>query len=286
MSTSRSCHHPPVRTLLTRGAFFESPRWHDGRWWVSDFFRRHVLAVDDDGRVEEIVRVDAMPSGLGWLPDGSLLVVSMQDRRVLRALDGELEVHADLSELCDWYANDMVVASDGGAFVGNFGFDLSREQPHATALVRVDPDGRAVRAAEELLFPNGCVLSDDGHTLIVAETWAARLTEFDVDGCGTLSNPRPFAVVPRTAPDGCTLDAEGCIWFADARSNRCLRVARGGVVRDTIAVPEDLRCFACMLGGRDGRTLALCAASSFDEDKPLDAVVLTTRVAVPHAGRP
>src|SRR5512133_2053831 len=184
MSTGRSCHHPPVRTLLTGGAFFESPRWHDGRWWVSDFFRRHVLAVDDDGRVEEIVRVDAMPSGLGWLPDGSLLVVSMQDRRVLRALGGKLEVHADLSELCDWYANDMVVAADGRAYVGNFGFDLSRAKPRATALVRVDPDGSAARVAEELLFPNGCVLPDDSHTLIVAETWAARLTEFDVDGDG------------------------------------------------------------------------------------------------------
>jgi sugar lactone lactonase YvrE len=286
MSTRRSCHHPPVRTLLTDGAFFESPRWHDGRWWVSDFFRRHVLAVDDDGRVEEIVRLDAMPSGLGWLPDGSLLVVSMQDRRVLRELDGELEVHADLSELCDGHANDMVVAADGRAYVGNFGFDLSRAEPRATALVRVDPDGTAARAAEELLFPNGCVLSDDGHTLIVAETWAARLTEFEVDGDGMLSNRRTFAVVPRTAPDGCTLDAESCIWFADARSNRCLRVARGGEVRDTVAVPDGLRCFACMLGGEDGRTLVLCAASSYDEDKPRDAVLFTTRVAVPHAGRP
>jgi sugar lactone lactonase YvrE len=227
-----------------------------------------------------------MPSGLGWLPDGSLLVVSMQDRRVLRALDGKLELHADLSELCDWYANDMVVAADGRAYVGNFGFDLSRAEPHATALVRVDPDGRAARVAEELLFPNGCVLSDDRHTLIVAETWAARLTEFDLGGDGMLSNRRTFAVVPRTAPDGCTLDAEGCIWFADARSDRCLRVARGGEVRGAVAVPDGLRCFACMLGGEDGRTLALCAASSYDEDKPRDAVVFTTRVDVPHAGRP
>jgi sugar lactone lactonase YvrE len=245
-----------------------------------------VLAVDDDGHVEEIVRVEAMPSGLGWLPDGSLLVVSMQDRRVLRALDGELEVHADLSELCDWHANDMVVAADGCAYVGNFGFDLSRAKPRATALVCVDPNGRAARVAEELLFPNGCVLSDDGRTLIVAETWAARLTEFDVDGDGMLSNRRTFAVVPRTAPDGCTLDAEDCVWFADARSNRCLRVAPGGELRGTVAVPDSLRCFACMLGGEDGRTLALCAASSYDQNKPRDAVVFTTRVEVPHAGRP
>jgi sugar lactone lactonase YvrE len=180
----------------------------------------------------------------------------------------------------------MVVAADGRAYVGNFGFDLSRAKPRATALVRVDLDGSAARVAEELLFPNGCVLPDDSQTLIVAETWAARLTEFDVDGDGMLSNRRTFAVIPGTAPDGCTLDAEGCIWFADARSNRCLRVARGGEVRGTVVVPDDLRCFACMLGGEGGRTLALCAASSYDEDKPRDAVVFTTRVEVPHAGRP
>jgi sugar lactone lactonase YvrE len=276
-----------MRTLLTGGAFFESPRWHDGRWWFSDFFRRHVVAVDDDGGVEEILRIETMPSGLGWLPDGSLLVVSMRDRRVLRLDGGELSVHSDLSRLCDGHANDMVVAADGSAFVGNFGFDLgNRERPRATALVRVRVDGTVARAADELLFPNGCVLTDDGGALIVAETWAARLTEFDLARDGTLSNRRTFAVVPHTAPDGCALDADGCVWFADARSNRCLRVGRGGEIRDTRAVPDGLRCFACMLGGEDGRTLAVCAASSYDEDKPNDAAVFTTRVAVPHAGRP
>jgi sugar lactone lactonase YvrE len=276
-----------MQTLLTGGAFFESPRWHDGRWWFSDFFRRRVLAVDHEGGMDEIVRVESMPSGLGWLPDGSLLVVSMSDRRVLRFDGGELSVHSDLSGLCDWHANDMVVAADGRAYVGNFGFDLARrEPPRATALVRVEPDGRATRAADELLFPNGCVLTADCLTLVVAETWAARLTEFDVGGDGVLSNRRTFAVVPQTAPDGCTLDAEGCVWFADARSNRCLRVARGGEIRDTLTVPDGLRCFACMLGGEDGRTLALCAASSYDQDKPNDAAVFTTRVGVPHTGRP
>jgi sugar lactone lactonase YvrE len=286
MSTVRSCHHPPVRTLLAGGAFFESPRWHDGRWWVSDFFRRHVLAVDHAGSVEEIVRVAGMPSGLGWLPDGSLLVVSMRDRRVLRLRGGEVAVHSELAELCDWHANDMVVAADGSAYVGNFGFDLGRKRPRATRLVRVGPDGTPTRVADDLLFPNGCVLTDGGRTLVVAETLAARLTEFDVGDGGALMNRRTFAVVPRTSPDGCTLDAEGCVWFADARSNRCLRVARGGEIREVVEVPAGLRCFACMLGGEDGRTLALCAASSYEENKPSDAVVFTTRVAVPHAGRP
>ena len=234
-----------MRTLLTGGAFFESPRWHDGRGWFSDFFRRHVVAVDHAGGVEEIVSIEAMPSGLGWLPDGSLLVVSMRDKRVLRLDDGELSVHSDLSRLCDSHANDMVVAADGSAFVGNFGFDLGgREGPRATVLVRVEADGTAAPAADELLFPNGCVLTDDGRTLVVAETWAARLTEFDVAGDGALANRRTFAAVPHTAPDGCTLDVEGCVWFADARSNRCLRVERGGEIRETLTVPDGLRCFA------------------------------------------
>jgi sugar lactone lactonase YvrE len=275
-----------VETLLAGGAFFESPRWHDGRWWFSDFFRKVVVAVDDHGDAEEIVRVEGMPSGLGWLPDGSLLVVSMRERRVLRLREGELDVHADLSRLCEWHANDMVVAGEGRAYVGNFGFDLGRERARPTALVCIQPDGSAWRVAEDLLFPNGCVLTSDGRTLVVAETWAARLTEFSVAGDCSLSDRQTFAVVPGSSPDGCTLDAAGCVWFADARSNRCIRVARGSNVVGVVTVPDGLRCFACMLGGADGRTLAVCAASSYDEDKPHDAVVLTTRVGVPHAGRP
>jgi sugar lactone lactonase YvrE len=268
-----------VETLLEGGAFFESPRWHDGRWWFSDFFRGVVVAGG-----EEIVHVDGMPSGLGWLPDGTLLVVSMRDRRVLRLRDGVLELHADLSQLCDWHANDMVVAADGSAYVGNFGFDLGNEKPRPTGLVHVAADGSAKRVAEDLMFPNGGLL--DGDTLIVGETYAARLTEFTVRPNGTLSDRRIFASVPGMAPDGCTLDVEGCVWFADARSNRCVRVARGGEIADVVSVDEGLRCFACMLGGDDGRTLAICAAADYDEERPHDAVVLATRVSVPHAGLP
>jgi sugar lactone lactonase YvrE len=276
---ARSCHHPPVETLLAGGAFFESPRWHDGRWWFSDFFRRRVVTTEG-----EVVRVEGQPSGLGWLPDGSLLVVSMHDRRVLRLRDGVLALHADLSDLCDWHANDMVVAPDGRAYVGNFGFDLGNEDPRPTGLVHVGPDGSAKRVAEELMFPNGMLLHDG--TLIVGETYGARLTEFSVQPDGTLSDRRVFAGVPGAAPDGCALDAEGCVWFADARSNRCVRVARGGEIADVVSVDEGLRCFACMLGGDDGRTLAICAAADYDENRPHDAVVLATRVAVPHAGLP
>jgi sugar lactone lactonase YvrE len=276
-----------VETLLTSGAFFESPRWHDGRWWFSDFYRRVVVAVDGTGSFDTIMEVDGMPSGLGWLPDGSLLVVSMRDRRVLRrTTDGEVRVHADLAQLCDWHANDMVVTVDGVAYVGNFGFDLGKAEPRATGIVRVAPDGSAARVAEELLFPNGTVVTDDGRTLIVGETWAARLTQFTIQPDGSLAGRETFAAVLRTAPDGCTLDADGCIWFADARSNRCLRVARGGQIRDVLTVPTGLRCFACMLGGDDGRTLAICAAPGYEDEEARDAVVFTTRVETPHAGLP
>ncbi len=276
-----------METLLTGGAFFESPRWHGGRWWFSDFYRRVVVAVDGSGNSETIMEVDGMPSGLGWLPDGSLLVVSMSDRRVLRrTADGDVRVHADLTRLCDWHANDMVVTSEGAAYVGNFGFDLGTEEPRATGIVRVGPDGTAARVAEDLLFPNGTVVTDDGCTLIVGETWAARLTQFTIRADGALVDRETFAAVPRTAPDGCTLDADGCVWFADARSNCCLRVARGGEIREVLTVPEELRCFACMLGGDDGRTLAICAAPGYGDESARDGVVLTAHVATPHAGRP
>jgi sugar lactone lactonase YvrE len=268
-----------VETLLEGGGFFESPRWHDGRWWFSDFFRRVVVSGG-----EEVAHVEGMPSGLGWLPDGSLLVVSMSDRRVLRLHDGVLELHADLSGLCDWHANDMVVLPDGTAYVGNFGFDLGNEAPRPTGLVHVAADGSAKRVAEGLMFPNGMLLHDG--TLLVGETYGARLTAFNVEPDGTLSERRIFAAVPGMAPDGCTLDAEGCVWFADARSNRCVRVARDGEIADVVEVPDGLRCFACMLGGDDARTLAICAASSYDENRPHDAVVLAAHVDTPHAGLP
>jgi sugar lactone lactonase YvrE len=279
VGTLRSCHHPHVEELLAGGAFFESPRWHEGRWWFSDFFRGKVVTAEG-----EVAHVEGQPSGLGWLPDGSMLVVSMRDRRVLRLRDGVLELHADISHLCDWHANDMVVAPDGSAYVGNFGFDLGNQQPRPTGLVHVAADGSAKRVADELMFPNGLLLHEG--SLIVGETYAARLTEFTVEPDGSLSDRRIFAAVPGTAPDGCALDDEGCVWFADALSNRCVRVARGGETADVVAVPDGLRCFACMLGGDDGLTLAICAASNYDEHRPHDAVVLAARVSVAHAGLP
>ena len=280
-------------TLLGGGAFFEGPRWRDGRWWVADMFRRVVLAVDADGRSSEVARVEGRPSGLGWLPDGSLLVVSMLDRRLLRISPaGDTRVHADLSAHCDWHANDMVVAADGRAYVGNFGFDLGgRASPRATVLVRVDLDGTVTPAADGLLFPNGSVITPDGRTLVVAETFGRRLSAFTIRDDGSLGEHRVWADLEPAgiAPDGCCLDAEGRIWVADGAGHRCSLVAEGGEVVDEIPSPRGLRFFACMLGGEDGRALLLCAAPDYDEKRRLQeraASLLTTVVEVPRAGLP
>ena len=178
--------------VLVDGLTFpEGPRWHGGRLWFSDFYSHRVLAADRTGRLETIVEVPQRPSGLGWTRDGKLLVVSMLDRRLLRLDGGRLAVVADLSALATGPCNDMVVDGHGRAWVGNFGFDRHRgEAQRTTCIVRVDPDGKATKAADDLLFPNGTVITPDGKTLIVGETFAHRLTAFDVAADGTLSKRR------------------------------------------------------------------------------------------------
>ncbi|HEY1596403.1 MAG TPA: SMP-30/gluconolactonase/LRE family protein [Thermoleophilaceae bacterium] len=293
-------------TLLGDGAFFESPRWHEGRWWVSDFYRHLVLTVESDGTPGEVLTVDGQPSGLGWMPDGSLLVVSMRDHRILRwSPDAGVSVHADVSEYCSGYLNDMVVDATGRAYVGNFGFDLmGGADPVPAALIGVDPDGATQVAAEDLLFPNGSVITPDGRTLIVGETAGARYSAFTIQDDGSLTDRRIWAQVAPTpefttlaetlgqlqfGPDGCGLDAEGHIWAADEVGARCVRLAPGGDIVDEIAAPEGLNFFACMLGGDDGRTLLICAAPDFAEANrraAREAVLLTTTVDVAHAGLP
>ena len=295
-----------LRTLLEGGSFFEAPRWRDGRWWISDFFRHRVIAVDPGGREQHVLTVEGRPSGLGWMPDGSLLVVSMVDRRLLRrSPDGEVTLHADVSELCAGHLNDMVVDGVGRAYAGEFGFDLARSaDPRPANLLRVDPDGTASVAAADLLFPNGAVITPDGGTLIVGETVGARYSAFTIDRDGSLGERRIWAQVaptpelttlPQTlrnlhfAPDGCALDGEGLIWSADEVGARCVRLAPGGEIVDEIAAPDGHNVFACMLGGADGRTLLMCCAPDFHEQSRRtvhEAVVVTATVDVPHAGLP
>jgi sugar lactone lactonase YvrE len=290
--------------LFSGGHYFECPRWHDGRWWVVDFYRYGVFTYDTDGHEEQVLEVEQQPSGLGWMPDGDLLVVSMRDRRILRrSADGAVSVHADVSELTGGHLNDMIVR-DGHAYAGNFGFDLmGGGMPSTATLVHVDPDGNAAIAADDLWFPNGMVITDDG-TLIVAETFAARFTAFTIAADGSLTDRRIWAQVqPSPAPadtetmlgavtfgpDGCALDAEDHVWAANALAGVLCRVAPGGEIVSELAVPDGLGVFACGLGGEDGRTLLACAAPDFHEQARMaaaEAVLLTTTVEVPHAGLP
>lgn len=286
MSTAVRTHR--TETLVDGLRFGEGPRWHEGRLWFSDMHARTVFELSPEGTLEAICEVPQDPSGLGWLPDGRLLVVSMRDRRLLRReANGSLVEHADLSALAPFHCNDMVVDATGRAFVGNFGFDLhGGATPVPTVLLRVDPDGTVQVAAEDLFFPNGTVILPDGRTLIVAETFGRRLTAFDLDPDGTLSNRRVWAELPEDrVPDGICLDAEGGIWVASPLGNACLRLTEGGTVTDVIEL--DQGAFACMLGGEDRRTLyVLTAADSDPKVTARTGRVELTRVEVPGAGWP
>jgi sugar lactone lactonase YvrE len=278
-----------LATLLGGLTFPEGPRWRDGRLWFSDFYTQRVLAVDPAGRAETIVEVPQRPSGLGWTADGTLLVVSMLDRRLLRVEHGKPRLHADLGAVATGPCNDMVVDGRDRAYVGNFGYDRHRGEPPRTAcLARVDPDGRVTVAAEELFFPNGTVITPDGRTLIVGETQAHRLTAFDVAPDGALANRRVWAQLDEAVfPDGMCLDAAGAIWVADARGPALLRVREGGRIEGTIATGGRY-AFACMLGGADRRTLFVCTSTGSGPAMAdrRDGAIETVRVDVPGAGLP
>ena len=241
--------------------FGEGPRWHNGRLWYSDFHQKTVYSVDLNGERNVEFTLDDQPSGLGWMPDGSMLVVSMINRQVLRVSSDGVSVHADLSELATWHCNDMVVSSSGHAYVGNFGFDLdNRAEFCKTVMVHVTPKGDASVGADGLSFPNGSVITPDEKTLIVGETLGGCYTSFSINEDGSLSDPSLWAEVPGMFPDGCTMDAEETIWFADASTPRVVRVAKGGKILDEVETPQVP--FACMLGGEDGKTLFILTADS------------------------
>ena len=277
--------------LLVDGVDFgEGPRWHDGALWYSDFYQRSIYRVTADGqRAAVFSGLDDRPSGMGWLPDGTLVVVFMTSRRIMRDNgDGTLVEYADLSDVAAWHCNDMVVDDNGNIYVGNFGFDLETQaefQPADLALIR--PDGSITVAATALAFPNGSVITPDGDTLIVGQTFGGDYQAFTIGDDGTLSDRRQWAEIPGTAPDGCTLDAGGGIWFSDALGSQVVRVEEGGAVTDRVATPQPT--FACTLGGDDGRTLhVLCAPGSHPDEVADKAggAIYTMRVGHPHAGRP
>ena len=286
--------------VLTGGIYFgEGPRWHGGRLWFSDFYAHAVKSVSAAGDVRTEFTLDDQPSGLGWTPDGDLLVVSMTRRLVLRRnAAGQIRTHADLNSIATWHCNDMVVDAQGRAYVGNFGFDLDHEltargaesviADHVAAkLARVDPDGSVHEAAADMHFPNGTVITRDGKTLIIGETLGGCLTAFDIGADGALSNRREWAPLRPRLPDGICLDAEGAIWIANPIAPECARIAQGGEVKEVIAT--EMPCFACMLGGEDGRTLfMLTARSSLPGEVGVQAhgQIEIATVDVAHAGLP
>lgn len=275
--------------LLDGLRFGEGPRWRENKLWFSDMHSLKVMTVDLDGRTEEIVQVPNQPSGLGWLPDGRLLVVSMLDRKLLRLDPNGLTEAADISNLASHYCNDMVVDNQGRAYIGNFGSAYSPGSPPGPAeIVMVRPDGTAEIVADEVMFPNGTVITPDGKTMIVGETFAARLTAFDIDENGRLINRRLWAQMTGGAiPDGICLDQEGGIWVASPRTSEAVRLVEGGTITDTVKI--DTQAFACMLGGPERKTLfVLTAESSSNEESAKNATgrIEIVDVAVPGAGLP
>lgn len=273
-------------------AFPEGPRWRDGRLWFSDMHSHRVVALDPtSGETETIAEVPTRPSGLGWRPDGTLLVVSMTDRRVLAVEENGLREVADLSSVAPCDCNDMVVDAAGNAYVGNFGFDLHDPEAdqRTTTLVLVTAAGDVRVVADDLFFPNGCVITPDGGTLIVGESFGACLTAFDIEADASLSNRREWARVRGAVPDGICLDAEGAIWMASPTSNQVLRVAEGGDVLQEIRTSDEHQPFACMLGGPSGTTLFVCTAIESDPEscrRHLAGRIEAVEVDVAHAGLP
>lgn len=274
--------------ILVDGLQFpECPRWHEGKLWFSDMFSSKVHAVDTSGTMETIASVPEHPGGLGFLPDGNLLVVSMGDRILLRLEADGLHEVAALAALTGGGLNDMVVDAEGRAYIGNFGYDY-RADPMALRpanLVLVTPDGQARVVADDLIFPNGMVITPDGGTLIVAETFASRLTAFTVKPDGGLTDRRPFAQLGGPMPDGACLDAEGAIWVGCPNTGEFLRVLEGGAVTDRVTVPGKW-AVACALGADDGKTLFLCTAETTPENEAKGISkgwIETVRVDVPGA---
>jgi len=291
-----SVHTATAEPFLAGLYFGECPRWHDGRLWYSDFFDHAVFSVSPEGKRRTEVEFDGEPAGLGWLPDGRLLINSRLDRVILRReSDGSLVRHGTLAPWATWHANDLVVADNGQAYAGNFGFDLDglyngtldRSVIGPASLVRVDPDGTSHEAASGLSFPNGTVITDDGATLIIAESFGGCLTAFDRSADGSLSRRRPWAMLSGVAPDGICLCADGSIWVANAAGSECLRVAEGGEILEQVTT--SLGCFACMLGDDDRRTLYLVTAESSDANKARverHGALEKVRTSVPGAGKP
>ncbi len=247
--------------LVNSLGFPECPRWHNGKLWFSDMNTGWVMTVDSEGRTEKIVKVHGQPAGLGWLPDGKLIVVSMTNRCLMRMDSAGLFKVADMSALASYHCNDMVVNSRGMAYIGNFGSDFNnRSSLEPAEIIMVDPEGNARVVADQLVFPNGAVITPDENTLIVAETFASRLTAFDILEDGSLANRRVWADLNNAKPDGICHDEEGAIWVASPFEHKVIRVREGGEIVEQIQVSN--QPYACMLGGSRRNVLFILSAGS------------------------
>jgi sugar lactone lactonase YvrE len=278
------------KVLLDGIVFPEGPRWHKGKLWFSDIHAKKVMTVDEQGHAEVVVTVPERPSGLGWLPDGRLLIVSMRNRQLLCLDPDGLHTVADVSALVKGLINDMVVDAQGRAYIGSTGYDVFAGEAYAPGnVVMVTPDGKARVVADNLEFPNGPVITPDHKTFIVAESFGHRLAAFDIALDGSLSGRRVFAELGQGTPDGICLDAEGAVWVSSPLTHEFLRVKQGGAVAERVTLSDDKLAIACMLGGEDRRTLFLLTAETSVEDLLKDrskGYIETVRVDVPGAGLP
>jgi len=277
----RKLEYLETKVLLEGLKFPEGPRWHDDRLYFSDMRSCNVTAVDLDGNSEIITEIPNRPSGLGWLPDGRLLIVSMENRRLLRlGPDGLTEI-ADLSNLISFPINDMVVDKKGRAYIGNFGFDYLNNEPFAPAeMILVSPHGDTKIVADSMEFPNGMVITPDDKNLIVAETFGHRLTAFNILNDGSLTKRRVWADLEPLPPDGICLDVEGAIWVATPNYGRAIRVLEGGEITHIVKINTE--AFACMLGGPDRDILFICTSTKERVNGRIEYV----KVNVPGAGLP
>jgi sugar lactone lactonase YvrE len=269
-----------ITALVTGHAFLEGPRWHEGALFVSDMHGDAVLRVTEQGDVSTVVEIE-QPSGLGWLPDGSLLICSMARRCVMRFDGSRPVVHADLSSLAPFEINDMCVDRHGHAFVGQFGYDMwGGGTPSEAPLLRIDPDGTAREVADNLRMANGMVITADQSTLLVAESWGKRITGFDLANDGALSNRRVWADLD-DYPDGLGIDADDGVWVASPVSDRFTRVVAGGEVTAVVDTPER-HAIACAVGGTGGSTLYMLTSTTLggrgDSRTVMGAAVETTQV--------
>ncbi len=267
----------------------ESPRWHDGRLWFADWMAGQIIALSPDGSSERLHKLPGMPICFDWMPDGHLLVVSGREGHLLRSqTDGPLTLHSDLTKILAKPWNDIVVDGRGNAYVDSIGFDFPAGQFAPGIIALVTPNGEARQVADGLAFPNGLVTTPDGKRLIAAESYGHKLTAFDIAADGSLSGRRTWADLGDDAPDGICMDAEGAVWYADVPHQHCVRVAEGGRLLHKVEL--DRGAFACMLGGKDGRSLYIVAANWGNgggrTPQSPTGQVLIAQAPSPHAGRP